>query len=339
MSFKQRRMLLGGISVFAYLFLQSISLANEPVTGATMQSPVNLKFGAVPSLLYLPVYIAIENGYFKKRNINVEIINVSNPVPALIAGDVDFLMRSADASILAAAQGKYIPAVVMLQQRTTFTLNLSSRLREIAGSRQYPANIRILKGKMITVGISARGSTSEFLVKRAFSDAEMAEGKDYTMVVLGSGANLVTALVNGRVDAVSVWPPFSQAAEASGAPALVVNYDEAGVAVLTNTTFIAQRRDVVENVIAAIVEAEQFNRDVEKNIDALITIAKKYAGASDDNILLPAIKQEASLAYPGVDCAAWEVAFRNQMSAGTLTRQLACSDVVADIAPKGPIGP
>lgn len=322
-----------------------------PTMGAAAEPPrAKARFGGTPSLLYFPIYIAIEQAHFAKRGIEAELISTNTPEPALIGGDIDFSMRSAEVGVTAAARGKPTPAVMMLQQRNSLSVDLAARLAPLVAGKSYPRNVEQLKGKGVTVAITARGSSAELFVKQTFAGAGMEEGRDYSIVVVGGGAGIIGALRANRVEVVNLWPPFSQQAYTQNVAVPLVQQakregpapfrDGAGIALLTNPSYLKSNEDAVRRIVAAITEAQEFNRDFKANRSRLMEIAKKYTGVTDEAVLDAAIQIQASLAYAGVECKPWSVTAKLLMSVGTIEKEPSCDLVVArNIAPQAPLGP
>ena len=64
-------------------------------------------------------------------------------------------------------------------------------------------------------------------------------------------------------------------------------------------------------------------------------VAKKYVGGMDDSLLESAIRNQAKLAYVGIDCDSWRKTAEGLVSINLITSVPKCEDIAApDIAPK-----
>ena len=68
-------------------------------------TPTKIRVGGITSLLYLPFYVAMEEGYFKKNGIEIELILASNPVPALLSGEIELILTASDTGVVSAFRG------------------------------------------------------------------------------------------------------------------------------------------------------------------------------------------------------------------------------------------
>lgn len=307
-------------------------------------TPITINLGHTPSLLYLPFYVAEEKGYFSKRGITISKTVTPTPVTPLIAGDVDIAMAVLDNAIISANVSKPTPAVVALQQRNSLTLVARADLSLPHKSAGWPAVMKDLpKGAVISV--PSRTGAGGLFLKAVIEGAGLRDGVDYSSTVIGSGAEEVAALKAKRVDVALLFPPFdSQAiaggfgreliseAKGQGPPEIVALY---GAMVLVNSQFLKAHPAAVHDLVAAIVDAQRFVRDVAKNRSELISIAQKVTGITDTATVSASLDDVAALSEPTVDCKRVSSQVQLLLSLKTITTSPSCGDVVAlDFVPK-----
>jgi NitT/TauT family transport system substrate-binding protein len=148
---------------------------------------------------YMVVQAAKDLGYFKEKNLDVEITMYRGgtaAIEAMAAGECDITPSS--------------PASVALAQNKNIKVKLFARGGPGAPGGWYigvPANSPVkgpadLEGK--SVGITAAGTTTDQFAQYAASKG----GVKIRTAPLG-GAGVVPALQAGRIDAAVLWPPVS----------------------------------------------------------------------------------------------------------------------------------
>ena len=78
-----------------------------PAPAAPTPKPVTLKWGSPAPLSEAPIYVALDKGYFKEQGISLEqitIVSLSDQMPVLAKGDLDFGTGGWAASVANAVQ-------------------------------------------------------------------------------------------------------------------------------------------------------------------------------------------------------------------------------------------
>jgi ABC-type nitrate/sulfonate/bicarbonate transport system substrate-binding protein len=323
-------------------------MAIQAVPQATAADLTKVKVGNPSSLLHLPYYVAIEEGYFARHGLAIDNVTTFQWVPAIVSGDVNFATASPDALVISASKGKPVPTIVTQQQNNTVAISASTRLKLPNLAKGYPENLRDLKGAAIAV--PNLGTGNESLLKQAFATIGFQNGRDYSMVALGAGPNMIAALKAGKVDAVTLWPPFNEQiwADKTAVPLVQEGKGEGpestakgvGTNIVVNEAYGKANPAVVRSFIAAMVDATAFVRDAKKNMPRLIAIADKYsAGLPDKASMEAGITTVASLAYPGVSCRSWQLVGEGLKAIDAIQTIPSCDVMIDPAAPKGPLGP
>lgn len=234
---------------------------------------------------YWDLLVADQEGFFDKRNIDVEMIQLSpqaNLIAAGSAGDVDFVANNFDSIVLAADTGAPLKFVVA-QSYSAYAVVGKPPLQGLSD----------LRGKKIAVTDPNAGST---LILLAMLEEEAGLGRDDVSLVpiAGGTGDRYSAMAGGAVDATIVAPPFDAQAEADGSRVLGRDKDTIGkiplAGMAVNTSYAQDNPDVVRAFVQALAEAQEFLHD-ESNRDASIAalvgqgVDEALAAATYDNLV------------------------------------------------------
>lgn len=235
----------------------------EPVTVEKIRLPM----GYIPNVQFSPVYVAVDKGYFKEENIEIEFDYrfETDGMKLVGADELRFSLQSGEQVPLARAQG--LPVVYVMQWWQRFPVVLVS-LAETGIVE--PAD---LEGK--TIGTPLFGGASYIgwraLVSRAGLDESLMEVQEI-------GYTQLAALTERKVDAAICYvnnEPL-QLERAGHAVHLIEVAEYANLVsngLVTNEKTIAERPELVEGMIRAFLRGLQ---DTIDDPDKAFEIAKKY---------------------------------------------------------------
>jgi len=188
-------------------------------TGPAASGPTTIRLGYVPVMIYAPLFVAAERGYFSAEGLKVELTPLqggSDSVVQLAAGNFDVAVGGAGAGLFnAAARGvKFMIVAPMHQERPPLT----SPLVISAKRKGEITSVADLKGKRVS--INATGAATEYWLAQALAKA----GLTFDDVKLTAVAfrDVPAALENGSLDAAIL-----------GEPLVTINEDKGVVAVLS----------------------------------------------------------------------------------------------------------
>ena len=250
---------------------------------------------AANNLGFLQMFLAKDRGFYAAQGLETELIRVSPvaAVSALIGGDADYteLLTS---SVRAAAKGAPIRVVSMAVGAPFFSL---------IGRAPFKA-VKDLKGA--TVGVNAIGGSNYISTRMLLLHYGIDPERDIKMLPLGDHKTLYEALKLGRVDAVTVNPPFSVLLIREGFPLLahsakIVSFPIGGVA--TTLKKINQNRDQVKRVVKAEMEALRYLRQQPQGTIDLISkrFAIEPAVAADSYRLVIGAFSDGKISLQGVE--------------------------------------
>lgn len=152
-------------------------------------------------LMRLPLYIAIQNGYFKQEGLDLEIVEIrsgSDGMKMLAGNAVNFATGQLIDAVNLNKQGIQTVGVTMLTQRLTNSIVV----RKAVASKYR--SMKDLKGA--NLGVTGVGSgTWQFAVFAGTLEGLKAD--DFNFIAAGTGAGVIGAMKAGRIDAMSYSDP------------------------------------------------------------------------------------------------------------------------------------
>ena len=152
------------------------------------------------SFTVMPVYIAIEKGYFDKMGLNVKLVTMKGgpaAVAALLGGDVDAAVTAAETAVRLRSQGKRLLIAAVIQDHNPCAL--------VVPRASTAASISDLRGK--SIGVTATGSLSDSVLREYLHKLNMSADA-FEIIGLGSGATVAAALQHGQIQAAMTFNPF-----------------------------------------------------------------------------------------------------------------------------------
>ncbi|WP_164730659.1 ABC transporter substrate-binding protein [Pelagibacterium montanilacus] len=230
------------------------------------------------NLFSTPAFVAIENGYWADRGLNVQLRLVASGreiTQALNAGEAELggaNMGTTTAS--ARASGNMLKGVIPYYNDANFIAVAGGRGivgRVDSGITEDPQSF---VGK--TVG-SLNGSTQEVYLRQFLAEGGVAY--EDVEVINVPVPDMPISLSQGLVDATVPWEPYlSQSLRELGDNGVAVSRGAAGfvadvIGVLANEDYIAENQDMLELFALGMMEATQFVRE---NPDQAAEIATYY---------------------------------------------------------------
>jgi NitT/TauT family transport system substrate-binding protein len=228
-----------------------------------------VRVGEGPFISAGAFFIARDKGYFKKLNLEIESKRFEDgafAVPSIIAGELDFTLMPANASLFNSV-AKGAPLVVVLDSgnnRRGFgytVINVTQALYD-EGVRAV-ADFAKLKGKKF--GVAALGSVNQYNAARALLKARLEPAKDVQWIVNVPQPDLMRMLAENEVDATDLAYQFGFLAQNNKWGPIIVTDDQivpdAEISTIAvRKDFLAKSRDaVVRFAMAYLRGAKEFN--------------------------------------------------------------------------------
>ena len=269
------------------------------VPGARSQSPTTIKYGAptaTPDITTVGVYFAIENGYFKREGLDVQVTRYpgsTTAMRALHSGDADVVETGGDTVFLAMESGAKIDILLSPVARST----------DVVVAKTPIASIADLKGKSFAV--SAPGSPGDVLGRLLLQKSGVDPGQ-VQIVGLGSPADRIKAMLGGKVDSTSatilVMEPVLDAI-AKGEVKVLASMGEHFPAIplsyiVASETMVKSRRDALVRFVRAEIEGLRW---AQAHPDEAATLAVKLIRETPLPVLTQGMREMSRMKVYGID--------------------------------------
>lgn len=230
-------------------FLAAVIFAVVLTPGAAAAAPTKLTISySQKTVDFLPLWIASDSGYFKKRGLDVTVryLPAQEGIPALITGQAQIAGIGGSDAASAEAQGAKLELVATLTPTYIFQF----------WARADHASASALKGQPI--GITSTTGSLYAATLLALQELGLTTS-DVLMTPLGGVTNVNSSLLAGSVVAAASHPPATYQFQRAGLVDLVdlakKNIPSVNAGVWVTQSFVKSDRDVVQGVVDAIVEA------------------------------------------------------------------------------------
>lgn len=258
------------------------------------------------SIFYAPLYVAINNGYFKDEGIEIELINgngSNNVMTSIISGQATIGLAGPETAVYTAQQTTSSKSPKVFGQLTACDGSFL-----IGRTATSDFSLEDLRGKTIIAG--RRGGMPAMTLEYALKQNGMIAGRDYTLNLDYDFGMVATVFESGIGDYCTMFEPTASAYEASGKGSIVASIGKLGGNV-PYTGFIADEDYLTKNSL----QAEQFlravyrgylfvmNADIDKVATALLP---SFSGTSTESI------KSAITNYKGLDAFASSPVMTNE---------------------------
>ncbi|HVO92985.1 MAG TPA: ABC transporter substrate-binding protein [Terriglobales bacterium] len=245
------------------------------------------------NMLTVPLWVAKEKGYFHKYGLDVDTIYIPSGtmgMQALLAGETKIL--AADGSSVVNARMRGAPVKIFIGMVNYYPNPFFST----PDIKSYAD----LRGKKIAVTrIGSSSYTATVMLMKKFG---LEEGRDYTILQLGSTQNRLAALTKGMIQGTTLSAPESVIAK------------NAGMKVLVSGTELGRLGVTIQHQCADVMESSLHNefrpklkayamgylegvREVYRSKEYTMEILKKYTRITDPEVLSASYDE----AYQAID--------------------------------------
>lgn len=269
----KRFVLLVFISLFCLLFNGTVYAKNpspDAIRLAFLQNDIH----------HLPLWVALDKGFFNEQGINVEIAGIFRAGPEIMsafsAGSLDMAYVGEAPTVTAAANGT--AKVVILAQVNTEGSAI------VVGKNSPIRTISDLKGKH--VAIPGYSTVQDLLLRKALTTSSV-DPKQIKITVI-KPPEMIGALRTNQIDAFIAWEPYPAQAISNNVGRILASSSEIWkdhpCCVLVAAKQFAQANDEkMKRMLKAHRKAVDFIRD---NPDEAVLIAIKHTGLDDQTAKL-----------------------------------------------------
>ncbi len=262
------------------------------------------------NILTVPVWLAKEKGFYRKHGLEVENIYIPSgtmAVQALLSGEIKVVLAAGSSVVNANLQGA---STKIIAGNANFYPLAFFSAPEIRDPRD-------LRGKRVAVTrIGSSSYTATVILLRKFG---LEEGKDYTILQLGSTQNRLVALTKGMIQGTTLSAPESIMAKNAGIKVLIPVSDMKKLGVIIQHQALAatdkslrESRVLIKAFLMAYLEGV---REFYRNKEAATQVLGKYTRIADPQVLSASydesydvIEKEGALVEEGIQVNLSELA-------------------------------
>lgn len=295
-----RRLFAAAAAAVAIVALAACGEKKESLTGAQGSSQsITLMLDWFPNADHVGIYQALAEGQFSRAGLDVHVQTPSDPaapLQLLAAGKVDLAISYEPEVMLARSRGEPLVAVgAIVQQPLTSIVSVGSK------HIRTPADLR---GKTVgDAGIAYQHAYLTTILARAHVPVS-------SVREVNVGANLVPAMLSGRVDATlgAYWNYEAVQLQQMGKNPSVIRMNQVGVPTYNELVIVARqseltsgRIDVVRRFVQALARGyESVRRDPTTAVGNLV----KANPSLDRKLQLASVQATLGSFFPsGVDAA------------------------------------
>lgn len=236
--------------------------------GAMAQTKIIVGHTIGGSGFHIPLYIAIERGFFKKEGLDAQVMAMGASALRAggISGKIDFVPTpgSGSQAILQGAPLRFVVNESMISQWAIVT-------------KPNIKTVKDLQGKTMAYGRpgGAEYDEGDIVLSRFF---HMNVGRNYKVISIQNEPDRLAALINGNVDAALISLPTAAKAKVLGFNILLKTgtyLPRVGGTVWTTAKYVKEHPAAVKKFIRAMVDAEQYLAD---NKAGSVPVIEKYFG-------------------------------------------------------------
>ena len=173
--------------VFLVSLVGTLLLAQAP---ASTQELRRIHYGTSISISHLPVWVAKDAGLFVKKGLNVEPVQIRGGAlitMGIMSGQLQFSGAGAESVVAARIEGGDVVLLACPSNLEPIYLITRPEIKSAAE----------LKGK--SSAVTRLGSSTHFYLRAALRNVGLDSEKDITILQLGAGPEMATALESGRI--------------------------------------------------------------------------------------------------------------------------------------------
>jgi ABC-type nitrate/sulfonate/bicarbonate transport system substrate-binding protein len=222
---------------------------------AEEQETLKIRYAPLGGSSGIAVKFGEEKGFFKEAGLDVEFIEIQDPIAGLISGDVDVADGPTTNAILAAGKGAPIKIVSsMFRSKGAFYLLGNESIQSVED----------LKGK--TIGVAKFGTGLDVYTRIILKEHGIDPDKDVTLIANGTHQEAYASLTNNQVDATIIHEPWVSLAESEGKGKLLARgWDylpnfHTGV-LMASDQAIKENGEAIKRLLSAYFKSQEYAKE------------------------------------------------------------------------------
>jgi ABC-type nitrate/sulfonate/bicarbonate transport system substrate-binding protein len=222
---------------------------------AEEQKSLKIRYAPLGGSSGIAVKFGEEKGFFKEAGLDIEFIEIQDPVAGLISGDVDVADGPTTNAILAAGKGAPIKIVSsMFRSKGAFYLLGNESIQSVED----------LKGK--TIGVAKFGTGLDVYTRIILQEHGIDPDKDVTLIANGTHQEAYASLTNKQVDATIIHEPWVSLAESEGKGKLLARgWDylpnfHTGV-LMASDQAIKENGEAIKRLLSAYFKSQEYAKE------------------------------------------------------------------------------
>ena len=280
--------------VLAVVALLGLAWATAPE-----KKHVVLAVGGKSLVVYLPLTVAEQLGYFEDEGLDVEIQDFkggSAALKAMLGGSADVVMGYFDHIVRLQAQGRDLVGTVLVGKYPGIVLGVQSKLADEIKS------VKDLKGRK--VGVTKPGSSTNYFVYYLLVKNGL-KPTDVSIIGVGGGSSAIAAFERGTVDAISHVEPVITTLEARGLLKVLVDTRKPedtirvfggpypAATLYTKRSFVEKYPETTQRLVNAMVRALRWMQG--KSADEVVAIMPKSYYQNDPELYRKIVANSLSM--------------------------------------------
>jgi NitT/TauT family transport system substrate-binding protein len=254
----------------------------------------SIKVGAIPIVDVAPIYLGVEQGFFKDHNLDVEIVQTSGgaaAIPGVVSGDFELAFGNIVSVLLAQSTGLPLKVVASGNAST------GDENADFAGI-VVPPGSSITRAKELeghTVAVNNLKNIGEIGIRAAI-EKDGGDPESVKFVELPF-PDMPAALANGQVEAAWLVEPFFTIAKQAGNTNISSNLAVTAPDLTIGTYFTTQQRisedkALVDDFTAGINESLKYAQENPDEVRRILLTYTQIKPEVADAITLPAFPSE-----------------------------------------------
>lgn len=210
------------------------------------------------SLFYAPLYVAIQNGYFKDAGLDIDLQTTAGgdkTMAALLSNSIDIALVGSETSIYVYNQKAKDPVINFAQLTQTDGTFLVSR------KKLDSFNWSDLEGSVF-LG-QRKGGMPQMVGEYVLKKYGINPQQDLTLIQNVEFANIASAFASGTGDFVQLFEPTASIFEKEGKGYIVASFGkESGkvpyTSFMTKESYLKDNKEVIEKFTGALYKAQQW---------------------------------------------------------------------------------